>query len=233
MTKDESMMMKGVAILLMIFGHLFYQDYHIAKTINYIYIAGVPLAQMLTRATSPVAFYLILGGYGLYKVYEAGDTHRYTRIFKLIVRYWVVLLIFVLLGSFLRPDIYPGDWKDMLSNFTGYHTTFNYELWFLLPYIILSLLSPWLFNIMNRFKPIAVVGATLTVYIFTSFCISRYGEEYLYQNEWLYNPFLALHLLFDFSVGAMAARTGFFNKVKSQIGSSISRRCLLYGVLLI
>ena len=53
MTREESKMMQGVAILTMIFYHLFYPN-----EVNF-------LANM-ARAANPVAFYVFISGYGLY-----------------------------------------------------------------------------------------------------------------------------------------------------------------------
>lgn len=205
-------MMKGVAILLMIFLHLFNQSVNVDLCRNFIYIDGTPLVLILSRASNPVAFFLILGGYGLYKVYVRGDRHRWTRILKLMIHYWVILVVFLSIGHFMHPLEYPGSWLSLLSNATGFHTTYNGEMWFLLPYVLLSAISPVLFRIMSRFKAIYVIVGTLLIHLCTSFCISRYGTIFFYHNYLAYTPLLVCHLLFNFSLGAMAARTNFFEK---------------------
>lgn len=217
MTKTQSQMMKGVAILLMIFLHLFNQSVNVDICRNLIYIDGTPLVLILSRAANPVAFFLILGGYGLYKVYLRGDKHRYSRILKLYIHYWTTLLIFVGIGCFMYPTLYPGSFVKIISNITGYHTTYNGEMWFLLPYVILSALAPWLFRVMERFRAISVVVATLLIHIVTSYCISRYGVTFLYHNMWAYTILLVFHLLFNFSLGAMAARSRFFERISSKM----------------
>ncbi len=206
-------MMKGVAILLMIFLHLFNQSDNVEICRNILYIDGVPLVLILSRAANPVAFFLILGGYGLYKVFLRGDKHRYSRILKLYIHYWTILLVFVGIGSFMYPTLYPGLFVKIVSNLTGYHTTYNGEMWFLLPYVVLSALAPWLFRLMMRFRAITVVLVTLLIHLVTSFCISRYGGAFLFSNLWAYTPLLVFHLLFNFSLGAMAARSCFFERV--------------------
>lgn len=108
MTRQQSQMMKGVAILLMISLHLFNQEGNVALCRNLLFIDGTPLVLILSRASNPVAFFLILGGYGLYRVYEKGDKHRWSRLAKLMIHYWIILLIFVTIGHFIRPAAYPG-----------------------------------------------------------------------------------------------------------------------------
>jgi len=216
MTKRESQMMKGVAILLMLFLHLFNQLGNVNLCHNLIYIGSEPLAYILSRAANPVAFFLILGGYGMYKVNERGDRHRWSRVLKLFIHYWIILIAFVSIGHFMFPAKYPGSATAVFANFTSFHTTYNGEMWFLLPYVVLSLLAPWIFKLMKPFKAWQVVAVTLFIHLCTSFCISRYGAQYLFSNLWIYNPLLMLHLLFSFSLGALAARDHFFERIKTK-----------------
>ena len=216
MTKQESQILKGVAILLMIFLHLFNQIGNVELCENLIVINGTPLVFLLRRASNPVAFFLILGGYGLYKVFEKGDKHRWTRLLKLLIHYWVILVVFVTIGHFMYPNRYPGSWKEIISNVTGFYMTYNSEMWFLLPYLVLSALAPWIFRFFLKFRAIPIILSTLFIHLCTFYCISRYRNSFLYHNWWVYNPLLVFHLLFNFSLGAMAARCNYFEKLKEK-----------------
>ena len=217
MNKQESQMLKGVAILLMIFLHLFNQQTNVALCHNLLSIGGTPLVYILSRAANPVSFFLILGGYGLYRVYEKGDHHRWTRLIKLLLHYWVILVIFLTVGHILHPAGYPGNIPTIISNFTGFQCTYNGEMWFLFPYMVLSICSPYIFGVYKRFRASHIVATTLLIHLCTCYCISRYGKAYLYHNYWVYNPLLVFHLLFSFSLGAMAARTNFFEKLRATL----------------
>ena len=235
MTKQESQLMKGVAILLMIFYHLFDRINNAEICDNLISIDGTPLVFILSRAANPVAFFLILGGYGLYKVYEKGDKHRWTRLLKLYIHYWITLVAFVALGHFIKPTVYPGPMLNLISNVTGYEMTYNGEMWFLLPYVILSALAPVIFRFYQRFRALTIVAATLFIYLGTSYCISRYGNSFWYHNYWAYNPLLVFHLLFSFSLGAMAARSHFFERLTAKVGNHrhINTIALASGIILV
>ena len=161
-----------------------------------------------------MAFFLILGGYGLYKVNEWGDKYRWSRVLKLYIHYWIILTVFVTIGHFIFPNRYPGSLLTILANFTSFDTAYNGEMWFLFPYVLLSLLAPWLFRLMKPFKAWQIIAATLFIHLCTSFCISRYGASFLYSNYWIYNPLLVFHLLFNFSLGAMAARERYFERIR-------------------
>lgn len=213
MNRDQTQVLKGVAIILMLFLHLFNQADNVDLCHNLIYIGGEPLALILSRASNPVAFFLVLGGYGMYKVYEKGDRHRWTRVFKLYLHYWLILAIFLIIGHFIAPGKYPGSVQVFVSNVTSYEATYNGEMWFLLPYVCLTLLSPLYFKAIRNVNALIVVAATLLIHLSTSFCISRYGTSFLYHNYWAYDPLLIFHLLFNFSLGAMAARSHFFERL--------------------
>lgn len=213
----------------MLFLHLFNQSANVDLCHNLLYVGNEPLVLFLSRATNPVAFFLLIGGYGLYKVYLKGDKHRYSRILKLFIHYWVILAIFLTIGHFIFPDRYPGNTSSIISNITGYNTTYNGEMWFLLPYVILSLLSPLIFKFYARFKTSVIIITTLLIHIVTSYCISRHGQ-FLFARYWLYDPLLVFHLLFNFSLGAMVARSNFFERLKDST-SKIRHISALSGVI--
>lgn len=214
MTKSESQVNKGVAIVLMVFLHLFNQMQNIDLCHPLIYIDNIPLVYILTSACNPVPFFLILGGYGLYKTWLKGDGTRWRRILKIYIHWWLILGVFVLLGHFISGEPFNVDILVLFENALGLLYTYNGEMWFLLPYVILSALYPFIFKLMNKFKPLLVVLFTLLIYLTTSFTISRYGSQYLYSHPLIYHLLLPFHLLFSFSLGAMAARTNFFDKLK-------------------
>ena len=221
MTKEESQIIKGLAIVLMIFLHLFNGYERTVDLSNLIWIDEIPLVHMLARAANPVSFYLFCGGYGLYFVYKRGkDKHHYSRIMKLYIHYWIVLLFFVPLGHYLtNSSTYPGSFLSIIYNVTGFYTTWNGECWFLLPYALISLTSPRLFSIMDRFRVRYVLIFTLFVNLACGYVISRYGNLYLYTNPYLYLPVLYLSLIFPFTLGAMAQKTKLLEWVKGFIPS--------------
>jgi peptidoglycan/LPS O-acetylase OafA/YrhL len=216
MTKQESLMMKGVAILLMLFLHLFnHADVVASRCINFCHVQGLPLANWLSHAANPVSYYLFLGGFGLAIVNRGGrDVNKYKRIARLFITYWLSILIFVTIGHFVNSAKYPGSITTIIANATGYDTSYNGEMWFLLPYVVLSLFAPFLFKLFDRYKTRYILAVIYFMSLCTSFVISRYGEQYLYPNRWIYNPFLVFHLMFPFMLGAACVRHDFFEKLK-------------------
>lgn len=69
MSKEYTNYLKGVAILMMLFLHLFnHLDWDISLK-SIFYIGEIPLVYYISRMCNPVPFFLILSGYGLYAVY--------------------------------------------------------------------------------------------------------------------------------------------------------------------
>lgn len=146
MTKQQSSILKGVAILMMLWYHLFQRDDMSQLCTSLITINEVPLAHIISRACYPVTFFMILSGYGLSYLYQQGKLHakdQFRRLLRLYIHYWVILLIFVSIGVFVNPDRYIIDPLHLAANITGLHCTYNGETWFLLPYAINCLLAVW------------------------------------------------------------------------------------------
>lgn len=206
MTKDDTLVIKGVAILMMLFLHLFNNADNVELCRCYFYIDGIPLVSYLERSTGSVACFLILSGYGMWIVNEKRDQNRVNRVLKLMLHYWLIMLIAVGVGSFILPQKYPGTFGDIVGNITSFSTSYNDHWWFLFPYLCLSLSSLWLFKYIREIRPKLVLATTFFIGILISFMISHYRAQYIYRNHLLYNFILYFHLMFPFLLGAMSAR---------------------------
>ncbi len=216
MPKDKSIVIKGIVIIMMVFLHLF-NDNHTDMCVNLLFVGGVPLAKWLSNACNPVDYFLLLSGYGLAYTYEYKGLYfiqQVKRIFKLYVHYWLILLIFVFLGILIKPESYPGSWNLILSDFFGWTYTYNGEMWFLLPYCMVSLASPLIISFAKRFGPLKFVFMMGVIHIITCYIISRYGTKYLYNDMLLYRPIQFFHFLYAFSIGVAFYLTNYkFDKV--------------------
>lgn len=200
--------MKGVAILLMLFFHLFNQSENVALCSS-LFIAGESLCHILSRAANPVFFFLILSGYGLYvsNHREGGDKNRYRRIWTLMKNYWLTLLIFIPIGYLWGKEGYPGNLQTIIRNVIAYRVTWNHEIWFLFPYVLLALLAPIVVKVVDK------VGFILTLLIglcttFFSTCVFHFvGESYIMKNCFIwYNPLMLIHFTMPFLVGCCYAK---------------------------
>ena len=84
-SKDNSSALKGIAILFMIFAHLFNRLEFCNLSFPLLYIKGEPLIHYMIFAMNPVDFFITLSGYGLYYTFSQGRKNNFKRILKLYI----------------------------------------------------------------------------------------------------------------------------------------------------
>ena len=151
MTKSNTRQLKGLAILMMLWLHLFSYPETVRQCSYWLsYVNGLPLAYSLSRlASSCVPIYIFLGGYGLAATYRTSNGHRLhggRRALALMVNFWLICLIFIPIGCVVNPALYPGSWQTLLLNVTALGYSYNGAWWFLLPYVLLTLTAQYLIS---------------------------------------------------------------------------------------
>jgi hypothetical protein len=225
-SKHETSVMKGVAILFMLFLHLFNNTCHAGLT-PLLYINKESFVYIFSVCTYPVEFFLLFSGYGLYISYRNGKYNNVKRNIKLYINYWLTLLVFVPIGAYvIGTHRYPGNIQDFLLNITGLHTTYNTETWFIFPYMLLSLTSPILFKIFDKFKVYIVIIFVVVLNLGISFIIHLYGP-YVYTHYYLEQIILYFNLMASFTFGMELAKNLQFNEIKALIKSKKSFHVIL------
>ena len=202
MSREQSTIIKGVAIILMLIYHLG----------NIPGIQGLDniIYSTLSNASHPVNYFLIVSGYGLYYVFnQRGISLKYIfrRTMKLYIAFWIVLLVFVFgLGSCLYPGIFSLPWDMVLLNFIGWRWSYCIFTWFLLPYILMSLSAKWMFQVIDYLGNVKSLLIVMFLYFFTSLLIGRYIESWLQWHYEVYHLILWAQTLFGLTVGAVMAR---------------------------
>lgn len=208
LSKDNSTIIKGIAISMMLFIHLFAGNRTELCT-NLLYIGNTPFALWLTRACSSVPFFLMLSGYGLAYKYEKNEltpSHQATRILYLYLAHWIVLGFFLILGHYMVPSSYSGSISTIIKNMLGWRSDFSSVMWFLFPYCLVSLFSLYIIKVIDRIGLIWSVIITACIYICTCYLISRHGHLF-FTHMWRYQPLLFIHFLFFFTAGVALRRT--------------------------
>lgn len=125
-SKEMSTMMAGLAILLMMWHHLFLFPYWLDDGIGWEYTLGY-----FGRATSEIAanfgnicvqVFALTSGYALMINPKAYSTwkQRFKRLFKFLLAYWIVNILFLIVGC-LNEDTMPGI-KELALNLIGLST---------------------------------------------------------------------------------------------------------------
>lgn len=205
MTKLESVQLKGVAILIMIWLHTF--NHPLGDNYSPLFfLNGEALAYQMGKITRIcISLYAFLGGYGLYLTYQKNQQMKsWRRIFLLYLNYWLVFVVFVGLGCLLSPDKYPGSFKEFLLNWIGVSTTYCKEWWFIFPYAILVLCAKWIIRAIQRSHYLITIGITGTCYLFANSVLHFFSQ--LHEYPLVADGLLIFSLLFSFSLGIMFAK---------------------------
>ena len=199
MTKEESKMMQGVAILIMIFYHLFNPHDAVEYT-------GTVLGHV-AMAHNPVPFFVLLSGYGMYTLYvsRGSKKSKFSRCLSLYLRYWIVLTFFLFLSRCM------GDYRcdlsliPLVTNYFGVSSTYYLPSWFILPYCILVFISTYVFKIVDKLGVAKTLLLSYAIYVVTAY-LTRFP---LFQS----NAFQVFYIFFPFCLGALLAKTNFVEKV--------------------
>ena len=209
MSKEESTILKGVAILLMLFLHLFNKTNLSEICQPLLFVGDQPLVHILSRAANPVAFFIILSGYGLRFVYDQGKLDMKSqgrRLLKLYIHYWLILFVFVSIGSYVHPETYPGDIWKIIGNLTSWNNTYNYETWFLFPYAVISLCAFPIFKLMDKIGNVRSLLLFFCISFACAYITSRYIAVYKLYDSMLAHIITPLGFLFGFGIGAVMCR---------------------------
>ena len=214
LSKEETTILKGVAILNMIFIHLFGKEDKIkACELHDIILSGEPLSYHISQLGLCVPMYLFLSGYGLYISWQKNNnTHPLRRVLLLYLNFWIIFAVFIGLACWLKPSAYPGSLSTFISNITAWNPTYNGEWWFLFPYIILVFLAPLLFPLIATYNSLLVFLASGFLYLCVYSTI-KFNQDYLIHHHLLYNPILVLSCSFSFITGSLCAKNNIFRRI--------------------
>ncbi len=211
--KGTSKILKGVAILMMVFSHLFNTDSQIGLYDSLFYHHGHPLAQCFAGACNPVGIFLFLSGYGLFGSFRrTGTVGAGKRVVKLYVVLWITYLVLVPLCVLVTgKEKYPGSLADILCNVLAYENSWNHTTWFVLPYSLVILASPCWFRMMKTSQSAcAAFGVSLVMFYAVAFVYGR-----CYATLQVLRPLLIFCRCFEqlcpFMLGALAC---YFSKTR-------------------
>lgn len=170
LTKSDSQMIKGVAIIGMVILHLFCRLGELPYS-PLIWIGNVPLVYYLGLfGDMCVPLFCFCSGYAHILLSENLGKQYKNRIPKKLIRfmcnYWIVLILFTVI-SFLfgKQDIIPKSICELLGNIFLYKLSYNGAWWFVLTYVILLLLSPMCIYIVKKFPRQIVIICSSMIYI--------------------------------------------------------------------
>ena len=227
--KKQTNIAKGVALLILLWHHLFY--YTPGKAVEFtslFSVKGIPVECFAARSGKVcVAVFLFLSGYGLYKSFSrefqrpiCKSSIKYDlsyvkkHLIKLMTDYWIAYIIFVPIGFFAgrNPiDIYESNIGYFILDLIGLSNIFNTPTmnptwWFMSLIIVLYLIYPLLHRV-------AEYSAEVLLVISYSLCICFILPDI--SNIRLY--------LFPFVLGMYFSKYNLFYRLSRIINTWIKR----------
>ena len=142
-TKRDSKMLKGVAILSMLMLHLFCHRENLPYT-PLLWIGGTPLIYYFALfGDICVAVYCFVSGYAHYmQSSEAEIKKRWKHLLHFLIPFWVIAAVFSLIGLLAGNSVIPGSIKEFLLNCLTVKNSYNGAWWYANTYILLVALQP-------------------------------------------------------------------------------------------
>ena len=224
-TKKQSVMIQGIAVLLMMYHHFFLNPSELA--LSYGNIELVKSTAWFGKIC--VGMFAFVSGYGIYYGLSALQNERLLtalrlsyrsillRLLRLFGKYWYVLLVFKAIDFGIRKEpFYPAEfWK----NFFAIDVSYNGTWWYMQQYVLMMLLAPLLHLLFASFREKErrtkriFYGAIMAVGIVTGFFLWLQDPEgFLAFIHELRPSFLAI-----FFVGYLFSRFSVYKKISEKI----------------
>lgn len=235
-SKQQTQQLKGIAILLMLWLHLFMNMEKCAGLSSMLTINSLPLCHYMSRFSGAcVSMYVFMSGYGLWIVYRRGKgMHNLRRIASLYALVTLVALLFFPWHTIANPQLkWTFGIREIVSNISGFDT-YNGEWWFLFPYVVTMLISPLIFKLMAR-SPWCTTAAGIVVSLASTatfvILLHYVWGQALYSTYRAVEELLVVgEFMMPFCVGALCAKTG----VLKQLSTCARKyKLLLLGVLIL
>lgn len=169
LTKQDTKMTKGLAIVFMVLLHLFCRVDNLPY--ECIKIGGVPIVYYIGLiAECCVAIYCFCSGYALEIINQKiTNTKQYyinrlKSLLKLLINYWIILIAFSIIGLITKNDVIPTSVARFVKHFFLLEKSYNGAWWFLLTYVLLVLISKPIHLVVQKLSPYILVIISFGIY---------------------------------------------------------------------
>ena len=223
-TRKHTQIAKGIAILLMVYHHLFVIPERLGN--NYtsiINLAGYDFQSILANFSKIcVGIFLFLSGIGFYYTLIKLDSLKqmYKKVgfhgLKFMTNYWIIVLLLFPIG--LSQGFFKLSVKDITYVFFASYDSVS-EWWFVRMYIVILILAPLFIRLFQRIsvkKRIAPLIVAFSIWVLLRFLVMFLPTTGLFESiEHLIIGYLNYFKYFDciivFIIGLFCARYNFIN----------------------
>ena len=164
-TKRDSKMLKGVAILAMLMLHLFCRRDNLPYT-PLLWIGDTPLIYYFGLfGDICVPIYCFVSGYAHYmQSTETELRHRWKHLLRFLIPFLVIAAVFSVIGIFTGNSAIPASAKEFLLNCLTIKNSYNGAWWYANTYILLVALQPLSYRFVKRCPAWLVLTAGFVFY---------------------------------------------------------------------
>ena len=229
-TRKVSRIIKGAAICLMIWHHLFAFPERVTEGVfrSLLYFNDTNLSVCIGAfGRICVAVFTFLSGYGCYMAsLRSDDVSALVRrhIFSLYKTFWMVFFCCLPVLIYKRRLLLSGIVPEVIYNMLGLRTSFNDEWWFVLPFAVLLILFPAIKRFIERPHAaflsdmlIVVVLNAVWLYIIPSVAETEHFSALAETSFWKHACEL-MEILPAYVTGCLFARYGLLSEVKTRFG---------------
>ncbi|MCI2046970.1 MAG: acyltransferase [Faecalibacterium sp.] len=242
-TLQDTNLLKGLAVGMMLFHHLFTYDYRLAAGVGYLSLGSYYGSKYETILGAfcqlCVALFLALGGYGTWLSWVRAENRRAKwcqKILRLYSGFWKVFAVFIPIAILLHdPMVVPVTLRGLLGNFFAFDLTYNGEWWFLTPYLLLTAAFPLIYRWLRQKRVPGWVEAAFVVAAQLAVCKAlpqamRYVPAFANTLLWQ-QLYAALRWAGPFLMGCLAARDNWFARAQGLVQNRPLRYACCAAVL--
>lgn len=238
LSKNNTEIIKGIAILLMLFHHLFGFPEWLTDGIKYI---GIPLrANTLECVIGKfghicVALFAFITGYGMYFSYKKGNIFRKTvkKGVAFLVSYWLIIFAIIVPISLAlgKTDL---NVRNFLLNMFGIENDFVAFAWYVRFYLAVLITLPFFYKLMTDSAPVTSVCFAVFPPILRAF-VGKIGTDSLFLGKLIYLCTEYLEWLPCVLSGLCFAKYGFFDKIDRAVKrlGSFKPLCLFAALVIL
>lgn len=166
-SKQDSKMIKGVAVLWMLLIHLFCRTEDLPYT-PLLWLRDVPLIYYIGLfGDMCVPIFCFVTGYAHYMQAERPDrsAKRWWSLLRFFITFWLIVIIFAVIGLIMKCENIPFSPLLFILNCLTLRISYNGAWWYVNTYLLLVLLQPLLIKLAKKIPVIVSLTGALCLYV--------------------------------------------------------------------
>lgn len=238
-TKEDTKVIKGFCILLMITHHIWGFPERTGISFHTLTIFAQDATTYIAFFSKIcVSIYSFIGGYGIYKAISKNKRTIFEQIKKMYISFWKIFLIFIpiafaFFGSqvqhinddFMVPRYNLFIYEEAFRNFFGISTSYNSEWWYVLFYVVALLTTPLFIKIFEKHSSVENIFLVVILSIVLENVTPQLGalEIFNLNSNSIYRFLFSNYSLYFccFLLGVLFSKDDLLSKLNKELRNNI------------